>query len=92
LERDRAVVSLTALSHDTCDLRFSHQPLFHKTLPFFYTLDLKKKYAPLALAGMALTLAVYDAAWGRYFIGATGFIFLQRPKGGNKLSPPMMNE
>lgn len=38
-------------------------------LPFFYTLDLKKKYAPLALAGMALALAVYYAAWGRYFIG-----------------------
>ena len=38
-------------------------------LPFFYTLGLKKKYAPLALAGMALALAVYYAAWGRYFIG-----------------------
>ncbi len=38
-------------------------------LPFFYTLDLNKKYAPLALAGMVLALAVYYAAWGRYFIG-----------------------
>ena len=32
LSRDRAMVSLLALSHDTCDLRFPQQHLFDKTL------------------------------------------------------------
>ena len=32
MSRDRAMVSLLALSHDTCDLRFPQQHLFDKTL------------------------------------------------------------
>ena len=38
-------------------------------LPFFYSLDLERKYSTLALADMALALTVYYSAWGRYFIG-----------------------
>jgi len=38
-------------------------------LPFFYSLNLQRHYSMLALAAMALALAVYYAAWGRYFAG-----------------------
>ena len=48
-------------------------------LPFFYSLDLKKKYSTLALAGMALALTVYYSAWGRYFIGGGSPELLSAP-------------
>lgn len=38
-------------------------------LPFFYSLNLKKKYSSLAMVGMAIALAVYDGAWVRFFAG-----------------------
>ena len=38
-------------------------------LPFFYSLDLKKKYSQVVIAGMGLALAIYYAAWIRYFAG-----------------------
>ncbi len=48
-------------------------------LPFFSSLDLKKKHSTLALAGMALALAVYYSAWGRYFIGGGSPELLSAP-------------
>lgn len=38
-------------------------------LPFFYSLDLTKRYAIPAMVGIGLALAVYYAAWFRYFAG-----------------------
>ena len=38
-------------------------------LPFFYSLNLKKKYSSLAMAGMAIAFAVYYGAWVRFFAG-----------------------
>jgi len=38
-------------------------------LPFFYTLDLHKRYSTPVLIAMGLALAVYYACWVRYFAG-----------------------
>ena len=38
-------------------------------LPFFYSLDLRRKYSTVVVGGMGLALAVYYAAWSRYFVG-----------------------
>ncbi len=38
-------------------------------LPFFYALDVKKPYSPLAIAGMASALTLYYVAWARFFLG-----------------------
>ena len=34
-------------------------------LPFFYSLDLRRKYSTVVVGGMGLALAVYYAAWSR---------------------------
>jgi len=38
-------------------------------LPFFYALDLHKRYSTPVLIAMGLALAVYYACWIRYFAG-----------------------
>ena len=38
-------------------------------LPFFYSLNVKKKYSPLAMIGMAIALTVYYSAWVKFFVG-----------------------
>ncbi len=48
-------------------------------LPCFYALDLKRRYAVPALVGMALALAVYYAAWIRYFTGGGAPALLSTP-------------
>lgn len=48
-------------------------------LPFFYSLDLKKKHSTLALVGMVLTLSVYYSAWGRFFVGGGSAELLSEP-------------
>jgi hypothetical protein len=48
-------------------------------IPCFYALDLKRKYAVPALVGMALPLAVYYAAWIRYFMGGGASALLSAP-------------
>jgi hypothetical protein len=50
-------------------------------LPFFYSLNLKRAASKAVLVGMVSALAVYYAAWARFFIG-----------GGNNalLSPPFL--
>lgn len=48
-------------------------------LPFFYALDVKKKYAPLAMVGMAIALTVYYAAWVRFFAGGGSVELLSTP-------------
>jgi hypothetical protein len=48
-------------------------------LPFFYSLNLKKKYSPLAVVGMAIALAVYYAAWVRFFAGGGSAELLSAP-------------
>jgi len=45
-------------------------------LPFFYSLDLQRQFSMLALAAAALALAVYYAAWGRYFVNGRSEKFL----------------
>lgn len=48
-------------------------------LPFFFSLDLSRKYGPIALAGMALALAVYYFAWGRYVWGGRTLDLMGEP-------------
>lgn len=48
-------------------------------LPFFYLLDLKKKYSTVVMAGMGLALAVHYAAWSRYFVGGGTAELLSAP-------------
>lgn len=48
-------------------------------LPFFYSLDLRRKYSTVVVAGMGLALAVYYAAWSRYFVGGGTEEFLRAP-------------
>jgi hypothetical protein len=48
-------------------------------LPFFYSLNLKKKYSTLALLGMAIALTVYYTAWGRFFVGGGSAALLSAP-------------
>jgi hypothetical protein len=51
-------------------------------LPFFYSLNLKKVCSTLALVGMALALAVYYAAWARFFGGGGSAALLSAPLWG----------
>jgi hypothetical protein len=51
-------------------------------LPFFYALDLKKKYSLLAMIGMAIALAVYYLAWLRFFAGGGSAELLGAPLWG----------
>jgi hypothetical protein len=51
-------------------------------LPFFYPLDLNRKYSAPALIGMGLALALYYAAWLRYFTGGRSQEFLRLPLWG----------
>ena len=48
-------------------------------LPIFYSLNLKKTYSTLALLGMAVALAVYYLAWGRFFVGGGSAELLSAP-------------
>ena len=48
-------------------------------LPFFYSLNLKKKYSTLAVLGMAIALTVYYSAWGRFFAGGGSVKLLSAP-------------
>ena len=48
-------------------------------LPIFYSLNLKKTYSTLALLGMAVALAVYYLAWGRFFAGGGSADLLSAP-------------
>ncbi len=48
-------------------------------LPFFYSLNLKKKYSPLAMVGMAIALTVYYSAWVRFFVGGGSAELLSAP-------------
>lgn len=48
-------------------------------LPFFYSLNVKKKYSTLALLGMAIALTVYYSAWGRFFLGGGSSELLSAP-------------
>ena len=48
-------------------------------LPFFYSLDLNRKYSTLVLIGIGLALAVYYAAWIRYFVGGRTPELLRAP-------------
>lgn len=48
-------------------------------LPFFYSLDLNKKYSALVLIGIGVALAVYYASWTRYFVGGRAPELLRAP-------------
>ncbi len=48
-------------------------------MPFFYSLDANKKYAPLAMVGMSAALALYYAAWARFFAGGGSVELLSAP-------------
>ncbi len=48
-------------------------------LPFFYPLDLKRAGSTLVLIGMASALAIYYAAWGRFFMGGGAVALLSAP-------------
>ena len=48
-------------------------------LPFFYSLNVKKKYSTLALLGMAIALTVYYLAWVRFFVGGGSVELLSAP-------------
>lgn len=51
-------------------------------LPFFHALDVKKQYSPLAIAGMAIALTLYYAAWARFFLGGGSTELLSAPLWG----------
>jgi hypothetical protein len=51
-------------------------------LPFFCSLQLKKRYSSLAIAGMSLALLVYYAAWMRFFLGGGAGELLSAPLAG----------
>lgn len=48
-------------------------------LPFFFTLQLTKRYSMVTVAGMALALTVYYSAWARYFVGGRSVHLLSAP-------------
>ncbi len=48
-------------------------------LPFFFALQLTKKYSMLTVAGMSLALTIYYAAWARYFVGSGAVTLLSAP-------------
>ena len=48
-------------------------------LPFFYSLNVKNKYSPLAMVGMAIALTVYYSAWARFFVGGGSAELLSAP-------------
>ena len=48
-------------------------------LPFFYSLNVKKKYSLPAFFGMAIALTVYYSAWGRFFAGGGSAELLSAP-------------
>jgi hypothetical protein len=51
-------------------------------LPCFHSVDRKRKHSAVALVGMAAALAVYYAAWGRYFVGGGAAELLSAPLAG----------
>lgn len=48
-------------------------------LPFFYPLNLKRAWSTVVLIGMAIALAVYYLAWGRFFVGGGANALLSAP-------------
>ena len=48
---------------------------FALAVPSFLVLRLTKRYSAVALAAMALALAIYYAAWIRFFIGGRSATF-----------------
>ena len=48
-------------------------------LPFFFSLDLHKRFSTPVLIGMGLALAVYYACWIRYFAGGRTAALLGAP-------------
>lgn len=48
-------------------------------LPFFCRLHLTKRYSAVVLVGMALALAIYYAAWIRFFVGGRSADLLSAP-------------
>jgi hypothetical protein len=48
-------------------------------LPFFFSLDLHKKFSVPILIGMGLALAVYYVSWMRYFVGERSADLLSAP-------------
>lgn len=51
-------------------------------IPFFLSLNLMKKYSAPAVAGMALALILYYAAWARFFLGGGSPDLLSAPLAG----------
>lgn len=51
-------------------------------LPFFFSLQLMKKYSALTLVGMALALIVYYSAWARFFVGGSAPGLFSAPLAG----------
>jgi hypothetical protein len=48
-------------------------------LPFFFSLDMHKKFSTPVVVGMGLALAVYYACWIRYFAGGRTAALLGAP-------------
>jgi hypothetical protein len=48
-------------------------------LPFFFSLDVNKKFSTLALVGIGLALAIYYVSWIRYFVGGRSAELLGEP-------------
>ena len=48
-------------------------------LPFFFNLDLSRRYSLFSLVGMGLALTVYYFAWGRYFMGGRTLTLMGAP-------------
>lgn len=48
-------------------------------MPIFHSLNVKKTYSMVALLGMAMALAVYYLAWGRFFAGGGSADLLSAP-------------
>jgi len=48
-------------------------------LPFFFALDLHKRFSTPVMIGMGLALAVYYACWIRYFAGGRAAALLGAP-------------
>ena len=48
-------------------------------LPFFFSLDLHKRFSTPVMVGMGLALAVYYACWIRYFAGGRAAALLGAP-------------
>jgi hypothetical protein len=48
-------------------------------LPFFFSLDLHKRFSTLVMVGMGLALTVYYGCWIRYFAGGRAAALLGAP-------------